>query len=101
MRGRQFLDLARDNLSGNTEVHWRGAAGRAYYALFLECRDALFSWGFVMPPRDNVHTFVRLRFTFAAEPDLKTIGFSLFRELRRLGWRKRIVFASHTGIRPG
>lgn len=79
MRGRQFLDLSRDNLSGNTEVHWRGSAGRTYYALFLECRDTLVRWGFTIPPRDNVHTFVRLRFTFAADPDLKTIGFSLDR----------------------
>jgi hypothetical protein len=77
MQGRQFLDLARDNLAGGSEVHWRGAAGRAYYALMLECRDALVRWGLKLLPRDNVHTFVRLRFTFAAHPDLRTIGMTL------------------------
>jgi hypothetical protein len=78
MKGR-LLDLAVEVLSGGTEVHWRGALGRAYYALMLECREALFRWGFKLPPRDNVHTWVRLRFTFPADPDLKVLGLALDR----------------------
>ena len=79
MRGRAFIDLAPDILAGNTEAHRRGAAGRAYYGLMLECRDALFRWGFTLPPRDSVHTFARLRFSYAAPPDLKSISWSLDR----------------------
>ncbi len=77
MKGRRYLDLAREVLAGGTEAHWRGALGRAYYALMLECREALFRWGFKLPPRDNVHTWVRLRFNYPADADLKTIGATL------------------------
>jgi hypothetical protein len=77
MRGRDFLDLARGLAAGPTEPYWRTAAVQAYYALFLECRDALSRWGFPPPPRQNVHAYVRLRFTYASFPDLKILGRSL------------------------
>src|SRR6267378_2209099 len=77
MQGKDFLALAREIFAGATERHWRGAAGRAYYALLLEGREALFRWGFALPPRDNVHSFVRLRFSFAADADMKAIGKAL------------------------
>jgi hypothetical protein len=74
MRGRAYLNVARNVVTGHTEAHWRAALGRAYYALMLEGREALFRWGFALPPRENVHTFVRMRFDFPANPDLKGIG---------------------------
>jgi hypothetical protein len=77
MAGKGFLDMARDAVTGLTEFYWRAASVHAYYAHFLECRDALFRWGFVLPRRDNVHSWVRLRFTYAADADLHKIGEAL------------------------
>jgi hypothetical protein len=66
--------VAQDVVAGPTPFHRRAAVVHAYYALFLECRDALFRWGFVLPRRDNVHAWVRLRFTYAADAPLRRIG---------------------------
>jgi uncharacterized protein (UPF0332 family) len=74
MDGRSFLDPARDLAAGPTEAHRRSAAGRAYYALFHEGLAALLRWGFTVPPRENLHSFVRLRFTYTSDPDMKKIG---------------------------
>lgn len=81
MDGREFLRIAQELAAGRTEAHWRAAAGRAYYALMLTARDQLERWGFMCPPRENVHTFVRLRFFTAANADLQLIG----SRLERLG----------------
>jgi len=74
MLGREYLDLAREILPGGTEKHWRGVSGRAYYAVFLEARDALARWGFVPTRADSVHYFVRSRFNVPAHADLRNIG---------------------------
>ena len=77
MDGRSFLGVARELAIGTTEAHWRTAAGRAYYALMLAGRDCLQRWGFSPPARDRLHAFVGLRFSFAADADLKQIGVAL------------------------
>jgi hypothetical protein len=81
MDGRKFLDSARRVYLGNTQADWRTAAGRAYYALLIECRDAMLRWGFKPPPRDKIHHFVRLSFTYAALREVKQLGL----QLERLG----------------
>jgi hypothetical protein len=69
MNGRDFLRSARDLLANPSEANWRSAAGRAYYALLHEGRVALERWGFPLPPRTDLHAFVRLRFSYANHPD--------------------------------
>jgi uncharacterized protein (UPF0332 family) len=77
MDGRAFLDVARDLAAGPTEAHRRSAASRAYYALFHEALATLQRWGFTVPPHQNVHASVRLRFTYSGDPDVKKIGDAL------------------------
>jgi hypothetical protein len=77
MDGRAFLDSARELLTNPTEPNCRSAAGRAYYALLHEGMTALDRWGFPLPPRENIHSFVRLRCNFASHPDLISIGRTL------------------------
>lgn len=79
MDGRTFLDVARSSARGNTEAQWRVAAGRAYYALMLEGREALHRWGFVLPAREQLHYCVLSRFRDPADPDLNEVASRLDR----------------------
>jgi hypothetical protein len=79
MDGRAFLQSAQDLLTRSSEANRRSAAGRAYYAPLHEGRMALDRWGFPLPPRESIHSFVRLRFVFTADGDLQRIGDALDR----------------------
>ena len=74
MKGREFITVAQRLSPGTCEADWRAIVGRAYYGLILESRDSLRRWGFLPLPRAPIHSFVRLRFDFAQDADLKKIG---------------------------
>jgi hypothetical protein len=71
------LDVARAAMSGQSEYFWRAAVVHAYYALFLECRDLLFSWGQKHAHGQNIHAWTRLRLAYAGLGDLKTLADAL------------------------
>jgi hypothetical protein len=80
MPGREFLELARELLGfGTSPRHWRAIVIHAYYALLLECRDAMTRWGLPPLARQQVHAQVRLRLIFSSNRDLKDIGLLLER----------------------
>jgi hypothetical protein len=95
MQGRAFLDVARDDLKGASEAHFRSAATRAYYALFLEARDALDRWGIALPPKHSIHAFVRLRFVYPQDQDLNYIGSAV----EKLGYLRNL--ADYAITHPG
>jgi hypothetical protein len=87
MDGREFLQVARDVVTGGTEAHWRTAAGLSYYALMLTLRDAFVHWGLSAPPRASVHQSVYRRVFTSADTDMKQIGrwLARLRDLRSFG----------------
>lgn len=79
MEGRAFLKVAQEVIQGDSEAHRRAAAGRAYYALMLEAREFLNRQGFVRPPHDSIHSFVRLNLIYSVDSGLQQVGFTLER----------------------
>jgi hypothetical protein len=74
MRGREFLAVAHELAQESAEAHWRAATGRAYYALLIELRDAMTSWGLSRPAASQVHQLIYRRLFVPTDPDMKQIG---------------------------
>src|SRR5262245_30991085 len=74
MNGRSFLNVARAAVADPGEEWQRTAAGRTYFALFLECRDALEQWGLAATAIHQAHAAVRNRLLGTTHPDLKDLG---------------------------
>ena len=61
------------------ESDWRSATSRAYYSLYLECRDAFRRWGFAIPPRVS-HRDAYHYLALPKNADLNKVG-ALFQSL--------------------
>src|SRR5262245_46164922 len=79
MNDREFLNVACAAIADPDEEWQRTAAGRTYFALFLECRDALEGWGFAETSIHQEHAAVRNRLYAAMHADLKQLGRLLVR----------------------
>lgn len=82
IRSAELLSLARTLAAGTTEVHWRAAISRAYYAAFHQARDFLQSLGFDVPRSDTAHAFLWRRLENSGHKTLQQAGTALV-QLRR------------------
>jgi uncharacterized protein (UPF0332 family) len=77
MDPREFLRLAEILVQGTTEVEWRSALSRAYYAAFHVARQLLMQCGFTVPRADRAHAYLWLRLTHAGDADVQDAGSDL------------------------
>jgi hypothetical protein len=54
----------------------------AYYAIFLECRDALTRWQLLLPRQSNIHHAVRLKFQRSSDTEIQRLGDILYARCR-------------------
>jgi hypothetical protein len=77
MDGREFLALAQRLAGEATEVAWRTAAGRAYYAAFHVARSFMQDLGFTVPRGDRAHAHLWLRLSNAGDAQVERAGADL------------------------
>jgi uncharacterized protein (UPF0332 family) len=73
----EFLRLAAILAQGKTEVEWRSAIGRAYYAAFHIARQLLLQLGFAVPRADRAHAYLWLRLSHAGDTGIEQAGSDL------------------------
>lgn len=96
------MEVARELARSPHGACRRTVAGRACYALMLEVRGWLDRWGIACPPRDKVHSFVRLSLLCSADPGLKQIGLTLKRLSRiRNDADCKVMISAHRFLGPG
>jgi uncharacterized protein (UPF0332 family) len=74
MDERDFLTLAQTLVGETTEVAWRSAVSRAYYAAFHVARHLLEGLGFTVPRADRAHSYLWLRLANCGEPQVQQAG---------------------------
>lgn len=81
MSPRDFLDLASELSTRNSEAAWRSSASRAYYAVFHAARSFLDDLGFAIRRGDQAHAAVYRRLSNSKITDVESAG-SLLMDLR-------------------
>jgi hypothetical protein len=74
MDPREFLALAQQLNLAMTEVAWRSAVSRAYYAAFHVARQLLEDLGFTVPHGDRAHGYLWLRLSNCGDPLVQRAG---------------------------
>ncbi|HTU18990.1 MAG TPA: HEPN domain-containing protein [Gemmataceae bacterium] len=72
-----FLDLADELSTGSRQASWRSATSRAYYAAFHKARTLLLRSGFTVPRAERAHSYLWLRLSNCAHPDVVYTGKAL------------------------
>ena len=92
----EFLAAAEDLGQGTTEVAWRNAASRAYYAIFHRCVPIGASFG-VKPDDANVHARLIGALTDSLVPNsIRSLGFMMRQCRRYAGVRVARELRAHT-----
>ena len=71
---RDLLQLAESLSGGATEVAWRCAVSRAYYAAFHQARELLQTLGFQIPRAELVHAFLWKRLQSCGQSEVGLAG---------------------------
>jgi hypothetical protein len=77
MDPREFLRVAAEWATGNSEVEWRTAASRAYFGAHHVGRQLLVRAGFAIPEGPAAHGAVWLRLANAGQVDVVAAGNAL------------------------
>lgn len=77
MSPHEFLKLAQELQSAPTEVRWRTAVSRAYYASFHAARRLLRGWGFQIGTADQAHAGIARRLAASKHADLEKASHEL------------------------
>jgi uncharacterized protein (UPF0332 family) len=101
MNFRDYLTLADVLARGTTEVEWRSASSRAYYAACHVARLLSLNLRFRVPHADRAHGYLWLRLSNAGHAETETVGRllgSLRQERNRADYDERRAISQATAI---
>lgn len=73
----QFLDSAKESLNGESEIDYRNAASRSYYAAYHICLDLGRRFPDFTDVKGGVHERLINKLVNAKDPNIKSVGYIL------------------------